>query len=353
VIGDLVQKASKNLLDERVVEISSVTRAMRRPEFGALMGAAAIYILFVVFDVSGEFTKLGGFARWTDVAATIGIMSVAVALLMIGGEFDLSAGVMVGSSGLVLGLLVTQLNFNVWLAIVITLLFGALIGLINGYLVFKTGLPSFVVTLATFFVLRGFNLGFTQVWTGTVRVDGISKGDGYELARKIFSSTFWSPYQFSITVFWWIGFTFIATWVLTRTRAGNWIYAVGGDAIAARNSGVPVKRTKISLFILTSTTAALVGIMGVIRFDGMQASQGVGEEFTYIIAAVVGGCLLTGGFGSAIGASIGACIIGIAFIGISFAGWNTDWNYSFLGAILFAAVSVNTLIRKRGERTRK
>ena len=326
---------------------------MRRPEFGALMGAAAIYILFVVFDVSGEFTKLGGFARWTDVAATIGIMSVAVALLMIGGEFDLSAGVMVGSSGLVLGLLVTQLNFNVWLAIFITLLFGALIGLINGYLVFKTGLPSFVVTLATFFVLRGFNLGFTQVWTGTVRVDGISKGDGYELARKIFSSTFWSPHQFSVTVFWWIGFTFIATWVLTRTRAGNWIYAVGGDAIAARNSGVPVKRTKISLFILTSTTASLVGIMGVIRFDGMQASQGVGEEFTYIIAAVVGGCLLTGGFGSAIGASIGACIIGIAFIGISFAGWNTDWNYSFLGAILFAAVSVNTLIRKRGERTRK
>ncbi len=326
---------------------------MRRPEFGALMGAAAIYMLFVVFDVSGEFTKLGGFARWTDVAATIGIMSVAVALLMIGGEFDLSAGVMVGSSGLVLGLLVTQLNFNVWLAIFITLLFGALIGLINGYLVFKTGLPSFVVTLATFFVLRGFNLGFTQVWTGTVRVDGISKGDGYELARKIFSSTFWSPHQFSVTVFWWIGFTFIATWVLTRTRAGNWIYAVGGDAIAARNSGVPVKRTKISLFILTSTTASLVGIMGVIRFDGMQASQGVGEEFTYIIAAVVGGCLLTGGFGSAIGASIGACIIGIAFIGISFAGWNTDWNYSFLGAILFAAVSVNTLIRKRGERTRK
>ena len=348
-----MQKAGKKILDERIVEISAVTRAMRRPEFGALMGAVAVYILFVVFDVSGEFTKLGGFARWTDVAATVGIMGVAVALLMIGGEFDLSAGVMVGSSGLVLGLLVTQLNMNVWLAVVVTLVFGALIGLVNGYLVFKTGLPSFVVTLATFFVLRGFNLGFTQVWTGTVRVDGISRGEGYELARKIFSATLWAPYQFSVTLFWWIGFTFLATWVLTRTRAGNWIYAVGGDAIAARNSGVPVKRTKISLFILTSTTASLVGIMGVIRFDGMQASQGVGEEFTYIIAAVVGGCLLTGGFGSAIGASIGACIIGIAFIGISFAGWNTDWNYSFLGSILFAAVSVNTLIRKRAERIRK
>jgi simple sugar transport system permease protein len=348
-----VQKVGRKVVDERMVEVSSITRAMRRPEFGALMGALAVYILFVAFDVSGEFTKLGGFARWTDVAATIGMMGVVVALLMIGGEFDLSAGVMVGSSGLVLGMLVTEINLNVWVAIVITLIFGALIGLLNGYLVFKTGLPSFVVTLATFFVLRGFNLGFTQLWTGTVRVDGISSGQGYELARKIFATTLWSPYQFSVTVFLWIGFTFIATWVLTRTRSGNWIYAVGGDPIAARNSGVPVKRTKISLFVLTSATAALVGIMGVIRFDGMQASQGVGEEFTYIIAAVVGGCLLTGGFGSAIGASIGACIIGIAFIGISFAGWNTDWNYSFLGAILFAAVSVNTLIRKRAEKTRK
>jgi simple sugar transport system permease protein len=309
--------------------------------------------MFVWFDHSGEFLALGGFARWTDVASTIGIMAVAVGMLMIGGEFDLSAGVMVGSSGLFLGILVTKLHWGTWYAIIVTFVFAGLIGLMNGFLVMKTRLPSFIVTLATFFVLRGFNLGFIQMITGTVRVDGIDQARNYESARQIFASTLLAPYGFSVAVIWWLAITALVTWVLTRTKTGNWISAVGGDAIAARNSGVPVMRTKIMLFVLTSTTAALVGTMQALRLTGMQASQGVGEEFTYIIAAVVGGCLLTGGFGSAIGASIGASIIGIAFIGISYAGWDTDWNYAFLGGILFAAVSVNTVIRRRAEGTRK
>ena len=345
--------ATKQVNDERVVRVSALTKIMRRPEFGALIGAAAIFALFVIFDQSGQFVGLGGLARWTDVASTIGIMGVAVGMLMIGGEFDLSAGVMVGSSGLFLGLLVTKLHWSTWFAIIATFVFAGLIGLMNGYLVIRTRLPSFIVTLATFFVLRGFNLGFIQMLTGTVRVDGIDQGKNYESARKIFASTLFAPYEFSITVIWWIVITMIATWTLTRTKAGNWIAAVGGDANAARNSGVPVMRTKVALFIITSMTAALVGIMEALRLTGMQAGQGVGEEFTYIIAAVVGGCLLTGGYGSAIGASIGASIIGIAFIGISFAGWDTDWNYAFLGAILFAAVSVNTVIRRHAEGTRK
>lgn len=339
--------------DERIVSVGLLTKVMRRPEFGASIGAAAIFALFVSFDHSGQFFALGGLARWTDVAATIGIMAVAVGMLMIGGEFDLSAGVMVGSSGLFLGLLVTRLHWGTWYAIAATFGFAGLIGLMNGYLVIRTKLPSFIVTLATFFVLRGFNLGFIQMITGTVRVDGIDQAKNYESARKIFASTLFAPYGFSVAVIWWLAITAIATWTLTRMKVGNWIAAVGGDANAARNSGVPVVRTKIMLFVMTSVTAALVGTMQALRLTGMQAGQGVGEEFTYIIAAVVGGCLLTGGFGSAIGASIGASIIGIAFIGISFAGWDTDWNYAFLGAILFAAVSVNTIIRRRAEGTRK
>ena len=341
------------LPDERLVKTSRLTRILRRPELGALMGAIVIYALFAAFDKTGNFASIAGTARWTDVAANVGIVAVPVALLMIAGEFDLSAGVMVGTSGLLAGLLMTEYHWGVWPAIVATFAFAACIGLANGWLVALTGLPSFIVTLAMFFSLRGLNLGVTKLLTDTVRVAGVDKAPGYESAQAVFSSTFWAPNDFRISLIWWLAITVIATWVLTRTKWGNWIYASGGDKVAARNVGVPVRRTKITGFVLTSTAACLVGIMSLLRLKSMQAGQGVGEEFTFIIAAVVGGTLLTGGYGSAIGASIGASIIGMAFIGIAYAGWNTDWTWLFLGIILFIAVLVNTYIGRRAQGARK
>ena len=334
-------------IDERLVSASTITRLLRRPELGAFMGAVVIYAMFAAVDTTGIFATINGTARWTDVASTVGIVAVPVALLMIAGEFDLSSGVMVGTSGLLCGLLTTEYNVPMWPAILITFAFAACIGLINGWLVMLTGLPSFIVTLAMFFSLRGINLGVTKVLTDTVRVAGVDKVDGFDSAASVFSSTFWDPYNYRISVVWWIGITIVATTVLTKTRFGNWIYAVGGDQNASRNTGVPVRRTKITLFVMTSMASALVGIMALTRLHSMQAGQGIGDEFTFIIAAVVGGCLLTGGFGSAIGASIGASIIGMAFIGIAYADWNTDWSWLFLGVILFAAVLVNTFISKR------
>jgi simple sugar transport system permease protein len=345
--------SSAVLVDERLVQVSRLTRILRRPELGALMGAVVVYLLFASVDTTGKFATVVGGARWTDVAASTGIVAVPVALLMIAGEFDLSAGVMIGTSGLLAGLLMTEYDFGVWTAIGVTLLFAACIGLINGWLVILTGLPSFIVTLAMFFSLRGINLGVTKYLTDTVRVAGIGDVPGYEGASRFFASTFWEPYDFRISVVWWIAITLLATWVLTSTRFGNWIYAVGGDANAARNTGVPVRLTKITLFVCTSLAAALLGIINVLRLKSMQAGQGVGDEFNFIIAAVVGGCLLTGGFGSAIGASIGASILGMAFIGIAFAGWNTDWTWLFLGVILFVAVLVNTFIGRRARGAQK
>lgn len=339
--------------DERLAKTSQLTRLLRRPELGALMGAVVIYLMFATTDTTGIFATITGTARWTDVASTVGIVAVPVALLMIAGEFDLSSGVMVGTSGLLCGLLTTEYNVPMWPAILITFAFAACIGLINGWLVMLTGLPSFIVTLAMFFSLRGINLGVTKALTDTVRVAGVDKVDGFDSAAKIFGSTFWSPYDYRISVVWWIAITLVATTVLTRTRFGNWIYAVGGDQNAARNTGVPVRRTKITLFVCTSMASALVGIISLTRLRSMQAGQGIGEEFTFIIAAVVGGCLLTGGFGSAIGSSIGASIIGMAFIGIAYSGWNTDWSWLFLGVILFAAVLVNTFISKRAQGAKK
>jgi simple sugar transport system permease protein len=337
--------------DERLANIGPMARLMRRPEIGALLAAVVVAIFF--WTQNSLFLELDGIANWTDVASTIGIPAVVVALLMIGGEFDLSAGVMTGSAGLMLGILTTELDLNIWVAIVITMIAAGTVGFINGYMVMTTKLPSFIVTLATFFVLQGANLGVTKAITNQVAVSNIDSAAGYDSANKIFGGSFWSPHDFRITVLWWLAITAIATWVLSRTRVGNWIFGVGGDANAARNVGVPVARVKIGLFMTTSLVCALTGIMIALRLASAQAGQGVGEEFQYIIAAVVGGCVLTGGFGSAIGASLGATIIGMAFIGIQFSGWNTDWRFLFLGVILLVAVLVNNYIRKRAEGARR
>jgi simple sugar transport system permease protein len=338
------------LADERLANIGLASRVLRRPEIGSLIGAAVICAFFWI--TAPVFGSLSGIANWTDVASTLGIMAVAIALLMIGGEFDLSAGVMTGTTGLLMGVLTTEWGLGMWPAILITFAFAALVGATNGIMVVKTKLPSFIVTLATFFVLQGVNLGVTKAITGTVRVAGLSSVPGYDSASKLFASTLTS-HNFRISVLWWIAIAAVATWVLARTRAGNWIFAVGGDAIAARNVGVPVARVKIALFMTTAMAAALVGIMIALRLSSVQAGQGIGEEFTYIIAAVVGGCLLTGGYGSAIGASFGALIVGMAFIGIQFSGWNTDWRFLFLGVILLLAVLVNNFVRQRAEGARR
>src|SRR3954468_6571477 len=336
--------------DERLAKISPMARLLRRPEIGALLAAVVVAIFF--WTQNSLFLKLDGISNWTDVASTIGIPAGVVALLMIGGELDLSAGVMTGSAGLMMGILATELNMNVWPAIVLTLIAAGAVGFVNGYMVMTTKLPSFIVTLATFFILQGVNLGVTKAITNQVAVSNIDSAAGYASANKIFGGSF-SSHDFRITVLWWIAITALATWVLARTRVGNWIFGVGGDANAARNVGVPVARVKIGLFMTTSFVAALTGVMIALRLASAQAGQGVGEEFEYIIAAVVGGCVLTGGFGSAVGAALGATIIGMAFIGIQFSNWNTDWRFLFLGVILLVAVLVNNYIRKRAEGTRR
>jgi simple sugar transport system permease protein len=178
--------------------------------------------------------------------------------------------------------------------------------------------------------------------------------DGYESAGFVFAS--WvdtGETNFQISIVWWLGFTAVAAWLLLSTKFGNWIFAVGGAATSARAVGVPVARTKILLFMGTAFAAWLVGSINILRFTTVQANQGIGLEFQFIIAAVIGGCLLTGGFGSAIGAAIGALIFGMARQGIVFADWNSDWFMLFLGIMLLGAVLVNNTFRRRAERVRR
>jgi simple sugar transport system permease protein len=339
--------------DERVAHLGLVARLLTRPDIGAFIGAVAVFALFSYYargiDWAGDVSN---YAVWTDQAAQYGIVAVPVALLMIGGEFDLSAGVMVGSSGLLLAYLVTDGGLNLWPAIAIVLLFGLAVGFVNGYTVVRTKLPSFIVTLATFFVLQGVNAAGTLKLTGQTAIGDVDLADGYESAHRWIASTFWSPHDFKVKVLWWLGLTAVGAWILARTRFGNWVYSAGGDPVAARNIGVPVARTKIALFMMTSATAALLGIIEALELRSMQAKEGIGLEFIFIICAVVGGCLLTGGYGSVIGTCFGAAMLGMVSIGIIGAQWDSNWTYTFQGVILFLAVMLNALIRSRARQAR-
>jgi simple sugar transport system permease protein len=340
--------------DERLLRVGLLTRLLTRPDIGALAGAVAVFLLFTYFASKNgnDWFSWNDAVQWTDESAQYGIVAVPVALLMIGGEFDLSAGVMIGSTGLLLGYLSTFEHLNIWAAIPLVLLFGVVIGLINGITVIKTKLPSFIVTLGTFFILQGLNAALTLKLTGATAISNLDSAHGFNSAYRWFSSTVWSPHDFKVKVIWWIGITAIGAWVLARTRFGNWIFAVGGDPVAARNVGVPVAFTKVALFVATSVVASLLGIIEALELRSTQAAEGIGREFYFIISAVVGGCLLTGGYGSVIGASLGAAILGMGSVGIIFAAWDSNYTYTFLGGILMLAVLLNTAIRSRASKAR-
>jgi simple sugar transport system permease protein len=337
--------------DERIGRKSVLSRLLARPEMGALVGAIVIYIVF--FIVAAPFREATSLSTVLYQSSTYGIPAVAVALLMIGGEFDLSAGVAVTSSALVASMFSYQFTTNMWVGVVVSLVVALGIGFVNGYLVVRTGIPSFLVTLGTFFMLRGLNLAMTKQITGNVATNDVSNIDGFGSAQKVFASQFTvGGVSIRITLLWWVLFIAVATWILLRTHIGNWIFAVGGSAPSSRAVGVPVNRVKIGLFMGVGFLCWFTGMHTLFAFNTVQSGLGVGNEFIYIVAAVVGGCLLTGGYGSAIGAAIGAFIFGMAQLGIVYAGWNPDWFYFFLGALLLGAIVLNTYIRRRAEASR-
>jgi ribose/xylose/arabinose/galactoside ABC-type transport system permease subunit len=671
--------------DERLAYRGVFQRLFVRPEIGAIVGAAAIWAFF--WAVSREFGTAGGMSSILDVSATLGIMAVAVSLLMIGGEFDLSSGAATGTFAIITILLVKDVGdlggagLSLWVAIPLSLLFALGLGWINGTMVERTGLPSFIVTLATFFILRGFKLGFSKLMIDNLTVGRISEaeGRGHEFWEPIFASVWirnahqfeardaiytigivgglallafavaelnfthrekmntaglpifgagvagvvaavlymhnsdgvsantvaaiiiaaagltafvgfcmwryepqpagtlelgpvatllgagviasvlamvfivafdvesqesvldlvgllrwpfvlgvggYAAYRafqksqgdsnttsqtavnvgsigfasgfavyafmfmtteqglrailfgltmlagfgllavaagkagrtspvtrgliltvfslvlvalaffirnqsesvkfrselfsvllatalvifvwavcstmfsqrrfqeeaaddrgtmmakagggavtvgivikllfttqaeieanipragFRISILWFIGVALFCTWLLGRTKFGSWIFAVGGNKQASRQVGVPDARTKTQLFMIVAVAAWLVGLLLAFRLDTVQSVAGNGLEFEYIIAAVVGGTLLTGGYGSAFGAAIGAVIVAMAKQGIPSARWNSDWRFAFLGLILLAAVIANNFIKTKAEESR-
>lgn len=326
-----------------------VRRLVVRPEAGSFVAAVIIFVYF--FATAEPFRHTSSFGTVLYNSATYGMMAVTVGLLMIGGEFDLSAGVAVTSASLTSALTAYQLTLNVWVGVVLALVVALLIGFANGYLTVKTGIPSFLITLGTFLMLQGANIAVTKLITGQVASQDISTLQGFHSAHDVFASQFTVlGVPVSITVVYWIVLVAIGSWILLRTRVGNWIFAVGGNKDSARAVGVAVGRTKIGLFMAVGFTAWFVGMHELFNFTTVQSGNGVGNEFYYIIAAVIGGILLTGGYGTVIGSAIGSFILGMTTLGIVYEGWDPDWFQTFLGVLLLAAAVLNAWVRNLAAR---
>lgn len=374
IMADTGQKAAvAPRQDERVRKAGLVTQLMRRPELGALAGLVLVAAFFFITADRSMFS-LAGAMTILEPAAQLGILAIAASLLMIGGEFDLSIGSMVAFAGLIFGVALVNLGLPLWGAIIVTLIGAGLIGAINGQIVIRTRLPSFIVTLAFLFILRGLTLvGLKWATGGSTQLRGIHDVVANSTLAGMFSGealsglfTWLAEHDLidkfdngvpkvsgvPVSIVWFVIVALVATWVLLRTRMGNWIFAAGGDPNAARNSGVPVDRVKTGLFVLTACAAALIAIITVLDAGSTDARRGFQKEFEAIIASVIGGCLLTGGYGSAIGAFFGAIIFGFVSIGLTYTHFDSDWFQVFLGTMLLLAVLFNNYIRRKvtGER---
>jgi simple sugar transport system permease protein len=328
-------------------------RLLSRPEFGALAGAIVVWLFFAIAAPTG-FLSLRGTASYLEVSSHLGILAVAVGLLMIGGEFDLSIGSIIGAAGVTIAILGTELGIPLPLAALVALVLSLAIGYFNGFMVVKTKLPSFIISLGSLFIVRGATIGFTRLITGRTQVGSLDDVAGYEILRTIFASDIRiGGANFSVSILWWFAIVAIGTWILLRTQIGNWIFGAGGAAEAARNVGVPVNRLKIALFMTTAFAAWLVATIQIASVKSADVLRGEQQEFLAIIAAVIGGNLLTGGYGSVVGAALGALIFGMVRQGIVFAGIDADWFQVFMGAMLVIAVLVNNYIRRRAEASRR
>ncbi|SFB15997.1 monosaccharide ABC transporter membrane protein, CUT2 family [Poseidonocella pacifica] len=363
--------------DERVKEISAFRNALIRPELGGIVGTVAVFTFFLLFAFDSGMFSSQGFMNWSVVSAQFMIIAVGACLLMIAGEFDLSVGSMIGFAGMMIAIFSVTYGWPVWIAIMATFVLCTAIGAFNGWIVVRTGLPSFIVTLAFLFILRGFTIFLPQVIERKTIIGGIidvSEGDwlapvfGGKILGGLFTwlgeagiiSTFERGTKagqpvvdgIPMLIVWAIVLIIFGHVLLTKTKFGNWIFAAGGDAEAARNSGVPVNRVKILMFMFTAFCATVFAVCQVMEFGSAGADRGLLKEFEAIIAVVIGGALLTGGYGSVLGAALGALIFGVVQQGLFFAGVESSLFRVFLGVILLGAVILNTYIRRiiTGER---
>lgn len=316
----------------------SIGSFVRRPEFGAVISLIAVIAFYVIFG-GVNLTTMFGAASWVNFAANLGIVALPVGLLMIAGELDISIGAMIPAGSMSIAIISGYYELPIIFGIFGALGIGVLVGLINGILSVRTTVPSLIITLGTLVAVQGFVLGASVLITGNASVALTSP----QWAKTIFGQLIGGNYQ--VIIIWWIALTVVFAFVVHKMRYGNWIYAIGGDKVSARNAGIPTDKMTIALFVLSSTSASFVGMCGAILFNSAQVSGGMNYIFNTIVAIVVGGVLLTGGFGSIVGIFLGTLTFAIVNQGIYFTDIDRNWSSLIIGIMLLAAVLMNNSFR--------
>lgn len=332
----------------------SLKSVFRRSEAGAAAGFVIIFLFFGYFGAENNFLTALGSSTWLNFASKVGIIAIPVGFLMIAGEMDISVGALIPAGGIVLAMATELYGVNIWLSCLLSLGIAGAIGYVNGLLVTRTKVPSLIVTLATLFVVAGLNIYLSKQFAGTTQHSLQDVGPVSEFLLGDYHTLQFGSDDAPITIFQslqssffiWVMLSVICFFVLHLSPWGNWIAAMGGDQQSARNAGIPTNRLKTALFMLSAMAAALVGMSEAVLANTASTTTQFGMIFNSIICVVVGGVLLTGGFGTVTGIVFGTLTFGIVFQGINFTTFDKDLNLLFIGALLLIAVLMNETFRK-------
>ena len=298
-----------------------------RPTAGAAAATAAAFVVFSLW--ADHFLTLQATSSYLTIAAELGIVALGVTLLMVAGEFDLSVGSVLGLSALLVPLLV-QKGVPPTLAILLGLLAAAAVGASSALIVTYTQAPSLIVTLGAMMFWRGVIFALTGGFPVPVQQD--------TPVFKLFSAQW---HGFNVSIVWLLGLVAVLSFVLLRTPFGNWIFATGGNPEAARKTGIPTRRVKVTLFVVSSLLAALAGMIQMTRFGSVDALRGQGIELPAVAAAVIGGTRLEGGAGTIMGTAFGVITFGMIQVGLQLATVPGYFYQALVGLVLVVAVLVH------------
>jgi simple sugar transport system permease protein len=313
---------------------------LRQREASVLIVAVVliVYFGFISSASASFFTKLN-IVNVSQATAPYAIIAIGEVLLLVCGEIDLSVGYVWALSPFLMYFFTAYYGFPVILAIIAAIACGTVIGAINGLLVMRLKVPSFIATLGTSFVIFGFMLTTSQAQEKTLPENALSLG-------KWFGGYAWSE------IIWCVLLVMIFHVVLTRTRWGLHTVAAGGNLVGASEAGISVAKVKIGNFMWTSTLGAVAGILEAFRTNTIDPSAGGYTPMFYAVAAaVIGGTALAGGSGTVAGAFLGMLTLAILQNGFNLLGISADPYFIILGVAILAAMIANvylTRLRRAG-----